>query len=90
MDIIQVQNYVIENARYNKNSPKNACYFVRFPSPNSAAKIFFSDDTLDLVNSLYHFANFTPEGIRLAKSIKETDYVDSKLDDNDEGKNFDD
>ena len=47
--------YVQQNAMYADDAPAKP-YFVRWPTPHSS-RIFFSDDTHDLVRQLYNFVN---------------------------------
>lgn len=55
MKMSEASEFVQNNARYMADSPCTP-YFVRFPTPYSS-KVFFSNDTYDLVVQVFRFAN---------------------------------
>jgi hypothetical protein len=75
----EASNYIAKNARYVSDAPegRGVSYFVRFPTPYST-RVFFSDDTDDLANKLFNFAN-SPVGARLWKKITPGAYAKMEI-----------
>lgn len=76
MKHIEAENFVIENARYMEDSP-NKPYFVRFPTAHSP-KVFFSEDTAELVEQVFKFGK-TKEGKELWAKIPKGRYEEVPL-----------
>ena len=79
----QAVNYVCVNARFMDDAPTTP-YFVRFPT-FYGGKIFFSDDTNNLVDQLFAFGR-TKEGKELWKLVpagkydKSPEFEDEEID----------
>jgi hypothetical protein len=70
-----------------EDAPENSKYYVRFPHPYSV-KVFFSGDTHNLVDKIFHFANLTSEGREKCKYVDFSEYDELDVDE-DEGERED-